>query len=206
MLFGLLFALVLPAAAAEPPSVRVRIETSAGNIVVAVDTKRAPVTALNFLAYVDDGRFDGTSFYRAGRRKEAPKLGIIQGGISTDARRTLAPIAHEPTTRTGLSHIDGSISMARPNRLGSTMGNFFICVGANRSMDARGDNPGYAVFGKVVSGMDVARRILALPTGGGSGAMKGQMILKPVRILRAVRMDGTPRPTGKVKAWQMGGR
>src|SRR3546814_16442568 len=83
----------------------------------------------------------------------------------------------------------------------SANGNFSIMVGANRSLDAKGSYRGYAAFGKVVAGMDVVKRMLALPTGGGRGAMRGQMILKPVRLIRAVRLDGTPKPTGRPKPW-----
>ena len=71
-------------------------------------------------------------------------------------------------------------------------------------MDARPGNPGYAVFGRVVGGMDLVKRVLALPTGGGTGAMKGQMLLRPVTIVRAVRLDGAPRPTGRPKPWLLG--
>jgi peptidyl-prolyl cis-trans isomerase A (cyclophilin A) len=68
----------------------------------------------------------------------------------------------------------------------------------------RGDYIGYAAFGHVVGGMDVVRRILAVPTGGGSGVIRGQMIKRPVRIIRAVRIDGKPQPTGRIKPWLMG--
>jgi peptidyl-prolyl cis-trans isomerase A (cyclophilin A) len=209
LIAALLALLVVPARALPtnrptPGYVRVRIETSQGPIVVSLDTKRAPRTSANFLAYVDDGRFDGTTFYRAARRKSAPAFGLIQGGIDMDARRSIPPVAHEPTTKTGISHLDGTLSMARPNRPDSAMGNFFMTIGATPTMDARGDYIGYAAFGHVVGGMDTVKRILALPTGGGTGAMRGQMILKPVRIIRAVRIDGKPQPTGRIKPWLLG--
>lgn len=193
-----------PANRPTPGYTRVAIETTLGTITVAVDNRRAPRTSANFLAYVDDGRFDGVTFYRAARRKSAPELGLIQGGIDTDARRALPPIPHEPTSRTGLRHLDATLSMARPNRPDSAMGNFFITVGPTPNMDARGSYIGYAAFGHVVAGMDVVKRILAVPTCCGSGPMRGQMIVKPIRIVRAKRLDGTPRPTGKVKPWLIG--
>ncbi len=206
-----LLALILPTLATAAPAnrptpgyVRVRIETDLGAITVAVDRKRAPLTSANFLAYVDDGRFDGTTFYRSARRKSAPAYGLIQGGIDTDARRAIPPIRHESTLKTGLTHLDGTLSMARPNRPDSAMGNFFMTIGPTPNMDARGDYIGYAAFGHVVGGMDVVRRILAVPTGGGSGVMRGQMIKRPVRIIRAVRIDGKPQPTGRIKPWLMG--
>lgn len=185
---------------------RVAIETSAGTITVAVDHKRAPRTAANFLAYVDDGRFDGVTFYRAARRKSDPKLGLIQGGIDADLRRSLPPVPHEPTSRTGIRHGDATLSMARPNRPNSATGNFFITLGATPSMDARADYIGYAAFGHVVGGMDVARKILSQPTCCGSGPMRGQMIVKPIRILRARRIDGRPKPTPGPKPWLIGAR
>lgn len=206
LLLGLCPALAsaMPANRPMPGYTRVAIETSVGTITVAVDHKRAPRTSANFLAYVDDGRFDGVTFYRAARRKSNPKLGLIQGGIDTDARRSLPPIPHEPTSKTGIRHLDATLSMARPNRPDSAMGNFFITAGATPNMDARGDYIGYAAFGHVVAGMDVVQRILAMPTCCGSGAMRGQMIVKRVEIRRARRLDGTARPTRGVKPWLIG--
>jgi peptidyl-prolyl cis-trans isomerase A (cyclophilin A) len=174
--------------------VRVRLETEMGAIVVALDARRAPVTTANFLAYVDQGKLDGISFYRASRTRGAAGQGFIQGGIRRDVTRTLLPIAHEPTSRTGLHHVDGTISMARTTP-GSATGDFFITAGPQLSMDAGtgrpADNLGYAAFGRVVEGRDVVRRILAVPTlpNAGAGAMRGQMIERPVRILSARRAD-----------------
>lgn len=178
--------------AAAPSKVKVALKTSEGTIVVAVDVRRAPITANNFLAYVEGKKFDGTSFYRAAPARGNRAVGLIQGGVRRAAIRSLPPIAHEPTTRTGLRHVDGAISMAR-REPGSAMGDFFILAGASPAMDARpgapGDNAGYAVFGKVVSGMPVVKRIMAAKTWpGGAGAMKGQLIKEPVKILEARRM------------------
>ena len=197
-------AAAIPANRPTPGYVRVAIETSVGTIIVAVDQKRAPLTSANFLTYVDDGRFDGVTFYRAARRKSDPKLGLIQGGIDTDARRSLPPVAHEPTSKTGILHLDATLSMARPNRPDSAMGNFFITVGATPNMDARGDYIGYAAFGHVVAGMDVVRKILSVPTCCGSGPMRGQMIVKRITILRMRRLDGVAKPSRGVKPWLIG--
>ena len=180
-----------------PDIVRVRLETEAGPIVVALDAKRAPVTTANFVRYVEEGRFDGTSFYRAARTKGAASRGFIQGGIRRNYRRMLPPIAHEPTTKTGLSHVDGAVSMAR-GALGSARSDFFISIGDLTSLDADpskpGDNQGFAVFGRVVEGMDVVRKIMGAPTSPtkGEGAMKGQMIAAPVKIVSARRTPVTP--------------
>ena len=190
----LLFALSFTAPAiAAPSKVRVALKTSEGTIIVAVDVRRAPITANNFLAYVDQKKFDGTSFYRAAPAKGNRAVGLIQGGIRRAAYRSLLPIAHEPTSKTGLRHVDGAISMAR-REPGSAMGDFFILAGPSPAMDARpggkGDNAGYAAFGRVVSGMPVVKRILAAKTWpGGPGAMKDQLIRKPVQILEAKRVD-----------------
>jgi peptidyl-prolyl cis-trans isomerase A (cyclophilin A) len=183
-----------PPPAPLPDIVRVRLETDAGAILLALDARRAPVTTANFVAYVDQRRFDGTSFYRAARTPGAQTRGFIQGGIRRTARRALPQIAHEPTSRTGIRHLDGTISMARMAP-GTAMGDFFIIVGgAMPAMDANprgtGDKEGFAAFGRVVEGMDVARRILAAPTvpNAGRGAMRGQMITAPVRIISARRV------------------
>lgn len=202
-------ALVTSAAGSAPPPrepaiVRVRFVTSAGPIVVALDAQHAPGTVANFLAYVDDGRFEGTSFYRATRRKTAPNTGFVQGGIGTDSHRMLGVVPLEPTSKTGLHHGDGELSLARYERSDSGSGNFSIMVGANPSLDARPGFPGYAAFGRVIQGMDVVKRMLALPTlPGGDGAFKGQMMAKPVTIVRAERLDGVAKPTGGMKVWLM---
>jgi peptidyl-prolyl cis-trans isomerase A (cyclophilin A) len=183
-------ALLASPAAAAPGEVAVRLLTSEGAIVVAVDTRRAPITARNFLRYVDQKRFDDTSFYRAARTKADPRFGLIQGGIRRNARRTLAPIAHEPTSRTGLRHVDGTLSMAR-NSPGTAMGDFFIVLGRGPYLDAAPNYAGYAAFGRVLSGMDVARRILAKPTwpGGYSFDTMGQSIRDRVKIISATRVQ-----------------
>lgn len=194
-----------PAAAPrEPAIVRVRFVTAAGPIVVALDARHAPGTVANFLAYVDDGRFEGTSFYRATRRKSAPTTGFVQGGIGTDSHRMLGVVPLEPTNKTGIKHLDGTLSMARYERSDSGSGNFSIMVGANPSLDARPGFVGYAAFGRVIAGMDIVKKMLALPTlPGGDGAFKGQMMAKPVTIVRAERLDGVAKPTGGMKVWQM---
>lgn len=188
----------------EPPIVRVRLVTGAGSIVLALDVRHAPGTSANFLRYVDDGRLDNTSFYRATRRRTAPNTGFVQGGIGTDAHRMLGLVPLEPTSKTGLHHLYGTISMARYDRTDSATGNFSIMLGPNPSLDTRPGFLGYAAFGQVISGMDVVKRMLAAPTSpGGEGAFKGQLMVKPIPILRAERLDGVAKPTGGMKVWLM---
>ncbi len=182
------------APAAEAPAPRtetVVLETPLGAIRIAVEVERAPLTAANFLRYVREKRLDGASFYRALRLTPDGRYGLVQGGVKNEPRRVLAGIAHEPTSATGLSHVDGAISMAR-GAPGTASGDFFIIVGGLPALDAQlageGDTAGYAVFGRVVEGMDVVRAILDAPVdpNAGEGSMKGQMLATPVRIGRAV--------------------
>lgn len=190
IVFAVLSTIHPGAASAAGGLPRVRLETSAGPIVIQVDTRRAPITAGNFLAYVARKRFDGTTFYRAARSRSRPTTGLVQGGINHILKGTLAPIAHEPTTRTGLKHVDATVSMAR-NDPGTAMGDFFITVGPSPYLDAAGEYPGYAAFGKVVSGMDVVRKMLAGPTypGGRSANTKGQTLRTPIKIISARRIQ-----------------
>lgn len=210
-LVAVLLAMIAPLAAHAAPSsdgkpmpgyVRVRIETSMGNITVALDAKHAPKTTDNFMKYVDDGRFEGMRFYRASRAKSDPHRGFIQGGVDTDARRTLVPsVPLEPTSKTGIKHLDGTISMARHEDPNSASGNFSIFVGPAPGMDAAPGRLGYAAFGHVVAGMDVVKKIMAVPTCCGEGAMFGQMIKQPITIVRMVRLDGKAQPTTVVRPW-----
>lgn len=181
-----------PAAAPQPAAtVQVTLTTSEGPIVLVLEKDKAPITTANFLHYVDTKRFDGTNFYRA--VKVADGFGLVQGGIGQDPKKAFPPIKHEPTTQTGLSHIDGAISMAM-NAPNTAQGDFFIMVGASPSMDATATEPGYAVFGRVVQGMDVARKILDAatdPSKGKENGMGGQMIAAPIRIITA-RRTNTP--------------
>ena len=176
----------------KPATAKVTLKTSFGDIVLALETERAPLTSANFLRYVDQKRLDGGEFYRAVPVGEDGKYGLIQGGLHGNLKRVLKPIAHEPTSITGLTHDDGAISMAR-REPGTATAEFFIIVGGLSSLDAQpnGGDPGYAVFGHVVEGMDVVRAILGQPTSAtaGEGDMKGQMLATPVKIQSAKRTD-----------------
>lgn len=174
-----------------PDLVRVRLETEAGPILLELDSKRAPITTANFVRYVDERRFDGTTFYRASKTPGTVGRGFIQGGIRRDVRRMFPAIVHEPTSETGIRHREGTISMARAEMGAGAIGDFFITASAMPSLDARRGSPGYAAFGRVVEGMDVVRHILAAPTveNAGRGAMRGQMLAAPVRIVAARRAE-----------------
>jgi len=185
-----------PATVPAEELVPVTIETSLGRIVVALDPVHAPLTTANFLHYVDTHRFDGEIFYRS--LHQDGDGGLVQGGVMTDARKLFKPIAHEPTSQTGLKHVAGAISMAN-NGPGTATGSFFILVSDIPGLDANGpggDANGFAVFGHVVEGMDVAKKIHDAPLSPtkGEGAMKGEMLDPPVKILKVVRVNPLPAP------------
>jgi peptidyl-prolyl cis-trans isomerase A (cyclophilin A) len=183
-----------------PDLVRVTITTELGSILVELDHKRAPVTVANFVRYVDAKRLDGTTFYRAMRLDwGTPPNGLVQAGPRGDPKRIYPPIAHEPTSATGILHKAGTLSMAR-FAPGTATGDFSILLADMPGLDAStapGSDPdGYAAFGRVAEGMDVVRKIWDAPTSPtlGEGFLKGQMIEKPVKILTARRVVLSPQP------------
>jgi peptidyl-prolyl cis-trans isomerase A (cyclophilin A) len=176
--------------APEPATVAVVMQTSLGDVHVVLETERAPITAANFLRYVDGKRFDGITFYRAIKISEDGKYGLVQGGLKNDPKRVFKAIAHESSAITGVSHVDGAISMARADP-GTAVADFFFVIGDLTSMDGKADgsDPGYAAFGHVTSGMDVLHAILDLPRSDAAPdpSMKGQMLAEPVKILTVRR-------------------
>lgn len=186
-------------AAAPPPSpstVKVELVTELGPIDFELDAAHAPLTTANFLRYVDQHRLDGATFYRVMRLPwGTPPNGLVQGGLQGDPRKVLKPVAHEPTSTTGILHKAGTISMAR-YAPGTATADFSILLSDLPSLDAdpASSDPeqkaGFAAFGHVIAGMDVVRKIYDLPLSQtkGIGAMKGQMIEKPVRIVSARRL------------------
>ncbi|MDB5678930.1 peptidylprolyl isomerase [Sphingomonas bacterium] len=179
-------------APAGPPLPRVAIETTAGRFVVEADTVRAPVSAGNFLRYVDQKRLDGITFYRV--VKVADRFGFVQFGVNGDPKRVLPPIKHEPTTLTGIRHLDGVLSTPRLAP-GTARGDFTIMLGDQPSMDADpakpGDNLGYAAFGRVVEGMDVVLKIFdapVSPTASLRGSFQGELPVAAVRVVSARRV------------------
>ena len=189
--------LVVPTPAYAQATTPVVMKTELGDIVIALETERAPVTAGNFLRYADEKRFDGTVFYRAMRLDwgEQPN-GLIQAGTQFDPKRILPPIAHEPTSQTGVKHLAGTISMARYEP-GSATGDFSIMLSPQPGLDAdpAGEDAerraGYAALGRVIEGMEVVRAIFDGPVDPdkGEGVMKGQMLAHPVRIISVRRAE-----------------
>jgi len=192
MLAASLATVAVPAAAQPAPAddlVPVAIDTSVGRIVVALDKAHAPITTANFLHYVDTHRYDGETIYRAMKMGDG---GLIQGGVRSDTRKLYPPIAHEPTTVTGVHNLAGTISMAFAGP-GTTRADFFILVSDQPAFDAGGpggDANGFAAFGHVTEGMDVVRKILDSPVSETKGpeVMKGQMLDPPIKILKAERV------------------
>ena len=185
-----------PAPAVQEDLVPVAIDTSLGRIVIALDRGRAPVTTANFLRYIDGHRLDGQNFYRAMHISDGKggDGGLIQGGVTTDARKLFPPIAHEPTTQTGLKNVAGAISMANAGP-GTARGDFFILLSDMPGLDANGpggDANGFAPFGRVTEGMDVVKKIWEAPVSAtkGEGVMKGQLLEPKIRIVKASRLSG----------------
>jgi peptidyl-prolyl cis-trans isomerase A (cyclophilin A) len=177
----------------QPGEVLVRLETPLGEIDLAIDTKRAPITAANFLKYVDGGFYDGGRFHRATRADnytpvlpDKPMMEIVQAGINPARRNEGFPaIPLERTSVTGLKHVVGTVSMARTPAADSARSDFFICLDDQPSLDFEGrrfeDAQGAAAFGRVVAGMDVVRKIQQQP-------VEKQVLTPPVPITRASRV------------------
>jgi len=188
-----------------PRSVVVVLETDYGDITLEIDIIHAPVTATNFLRYVDGGFYDRGEFCRSVRpdnetRKDAP-IQVIQFRI--DQARTgdeFPPIPVERSSKTGLKHLDGTVSMARdvtPTRPGpdTATSDVFITIGDQPSLDDIGnrspDGHGFAAFGSVIGGMNVVGRIHASSTPPETPATtragRGQTLVPTIRIMRAYR-------------------
>jgi peptidyl-prolyl cis-trans isomerase A (cyclophilin A) len=164
-------------------TVKVRIATPAGSVVLALFVERAPITTANFLRYVDSKKFDQASFYRRSIPKGVKGFdyGVVQGGFHESTMERFPAIKHESTAKTGIKHTDGTVSMGR-FAPGTATSDFFVCVGDQSFFDASDKDPGFAAFARVVEGMDVIKKVMAMPVSptAGRGVMKGEILAKPV--------------------------
>ena len=170
-------------------TIDVVIKTSLGSIEVELYSEKAPITVQNFLRYLDGGYYNRSSFYRTVRLNNDngnPKIEVIQGGIG-QVQKPFPMIRHESTKDTGLSHLDGTISMSR-GAIDTATSDFFICIGDQIALDYGGirnkDGQGFSVFGRVISGIDIVKKIHAMPSNksADNDYVKGQMIDNPVII------------------------
>jgi len=172
---------------------RVIISTDLGDIEVELFTDKAPITANNFLMYIDSGKYNNGNacFYRTVRLDNQPnkliKIEVIQGGFYEDSlveKYQFPPIKHETTKETGIHHLDGTISMAR-SEVGTASSEFFICIGNQPELDFAGkrnhDGQGFAAFGKVINGMDVVKKIQQMKD-------KDQYLINPIKIIKVERI------------------
>ena len=190
-----LLAAVLGCASDEPPdtrssseaatasAIRVRMDTEIGAMVFEIYEAQAPVTAGNFLQYVDEDRFEGATFYRTVTLDNQPgddeKIEVIQGGLlGGSTSNALPPIEHETSEETGIVHLDGTLSMAR-YAVGTATSEFFVCIGDQPELDFGGtrnpDGQGFAAFGRLVEGRDVAKMVHQRPEAN-------QLLMPPVEI------------------------
>jgi peptidyl-prolyl cis-trans isomerase A (cyclophilin A) len=193
MLATLLLTSFLAQATAPAPPVTVIFETELGSITMQVDVAHAPVSAANFLKYVDGKYYDGGMINRSVRPDNTVRhdveIQVIQFQ-SNPARRDMFPaIPLERTSVTGLHHTDGVLSMARSGPDTATS-SFSVVIGDQPSLDFGGarnaDGQGFAAFGKVVAGMDVVKKIQASHTGE-TGPYRTESLDPPIKILRAYR-------------------
>lgn len=164
------------------------IKTSMGNIQIELYSEKAPVTVANFLKYVDNQLYHGTNFYRVctpeNEKDRTVKIEVIQGGDVPEAKQ-FEPIPIETTKQTGITHQNGTLSMARdtPN---SATSSFFICINNQPELDFAGkrnpDGQGFAAFGRVTKGIKVVKKIQALKENG-------QYLAEPVGIQSIRRID-----------------
>jgi len=176
----------LSAAAQEAP--RVKFNTSAGDFVVEVYPDKAPKTVANFLQYVKDKHYDGTVFHRV-----IDNFMVQGGGYDANyaQKPTRPPVQHEgqeALAKGGPKNVVGTLAMARTNDPHSASSQFFINVKDNAFLDPTPQKPGYTVFGKVVSGMDVINKIKATPTGAGgpfpSDVPKTPIVIRSAELVK----------------------
>jgi cyclophilin family peptidyl-prolyl cis-trans isomerase len=176
-----------PAAAAATPaaSPQVQVVTSMGNFTIELNAERAPLTVAHFLKYVDQGQYTGTIFHRV-----IPNFVIQGGGFDANYKAKPAPVKVVNESGNGLTNVRGTVGMARSSEPHSSDCQFYVNLFDNEALDPNKTRWGYAVFGKVVQGMDVVDRIGNVPTGA-RGNFKEDAPLTPVVIERIERVPGT---------------
>lgn len=184
----------VPATMNAGSAVSVDMVTTQGRIVIEVYPDRAPLSAAQFLQCVRLGAYKDGSFWRAVRidnDRGTPGIEVVQASAA-NGTSPLDGLAHEPTSLTGLRHLDGTVSLGRAEPGSATAAAFFICVGDQPALDEGGlrnpDRLGFAAFGRVVDGMDVVRAIHQGATRPDAPVdyISGQVLAVPVRIDRAV--------------------
>ena len=181
----------------QSKAVRVRVQTELGDIVIEVDPLRAPLTTANFLKYVDGGHYDGGVFHRTVKMDNQPestvKIEVIQASVNPDrAKEGFAAIPLERTSVTGILHRDGVVSMARGAPDSATSG-WFVCINDQPSLDFGGnrnpDGQGFAAFGRVITGMDVVRKIQAAPSSTNRTTnTEAQRLIPAIKIHKVARV------------------
>jgi len=181
----------------QSKAVRVRVQTELGDIVIEVDPVKAPLTTANFLKYVDGGHYDGGIFHRTVKMDNQPestvKIEVIQASVNPDrAKEGFAAIPLERTSVTGILHRDGVVSMARGAPDSATSG-WFVCINDQPSLDFGGnrnpDGQGFAAFGRVITGMDVVRKIQAAPSSTNRTTnTEAQRLIPAIKIHKVARM------------------
>jgi len=196
--FGLLCSVAFAAVASGQGTAkpRVLVKTEIGDIVLELEPAKAPGTVANFLKYVDAGHYDGGTFHRIVKMDNQPqseiKIEVIQAGVNeAKAKEGFPAIPLERTSMTGLKHVNGAVSMARGQADSATSG-WFICINDQPSLDFGGmrnpDGQGFAAFGRVVSGMDVVKKIQMAPSSTNRETnTEAQKLTPPIKVLKVSR-------------------
>jgi peptidyl-prolyl cis-trans isomerase A (cyclophilin A) len=187
--FGLLTACLYPALSANPAAAaapQVQVVTSMGNFTIELNPERAPLTVANFLNYVDQGHYTNSIFHRV-----VSNFVIQGGGFDTDYKPLPAPAKVVNESGNGLSNVRGTVGQARTSDPHSGNAQFYVNLNDNSPLDPNQSRWGYAVFGRVVAGMDVVDRIGNVATGAHPPIIKEEAPLKPVVILKIERVPNT---------------
>jgi peptidyl-prolyl cis-trans isomerase A (cyclophilin A) len=186
--FGLLAACLYPALSATPAAAapHVQVVTSMGNFTIELNPERAPLTVANFLSYVDQGHYTNSIIHRV-----VPNFVIQGGGFDSDYKALPAPVRVVNESGNGLSNVRGTVGQARSTEPHSGNAQFYVNLSDNSALDPNQTRWGYAVFGRVIAGMDVVDHIANVATGAHPPMIKEEAPLKPIIILRIERVPNT---------------